>query len=405
MNNASRLLLLFALLSLAGCSTDIIRPDRGSDPEDEPDPQVEEEEEAERRDWTSISDRGLVGPRDVLLLQDGSTIVFGLALEVEGTSCAVERFDPGGSSLGVTRFATSGGGLALRSANAATLGADGEVVILCAATLGDGSPVTWLGWLDASGTLIAETELSGILGNDLVHSGEADEVVIVGADHRTPETGIKALYQHVAIGGPTTPEHSQASSFAGAQATMQSIARRPDGGMVVTKVDTVTSGGVIDAQLVMLDGASIVDVAAKPCAALVAVGPSGAIYTAGNAFDGSGTILCKHTRVGATWSVDVFDLDIPESITFGITALATDGYGNVIVGGYVEPEDTSVTAEMFSRAYAPTGEVLWHDTYRGADGEFAFGLALGASGGRVVEAGVVVGSAYPYSMAVKSVTR
>ncbi len=403
MNIASRLLLLCPLLSLASCSTDIIRPGGGRDPAEEPDQEVEEE--AEVRDWTSISDRGMVGPRDVLLLQDGTTTVFGLALEADGTSCAVERFDPEGSSLGVTRFPTSGGGLTLLTANAATLGPDDDVVILCSATLADGSPVSWLGWLDAAGALVTETELPGISGNDLVHSGEAHEVIVVGADHRTPDTGIKALYQHVSMWGPTTPEYSQASSTPGAQSAVQSIARHPDGGTVVTKVDTVTSGGVLDAQLVMLDVPSIVDFAGEPCAALVAVGADGAIYTAGNAFDGSGAILCKHTRVDATWSVDVFDLDIPESITFGITDLTTDGYGNVIVGGYVEPNDTSVYAEMFSRAYAATGEALWHDTYRGADGEFAFGLALGASGGRVVEAGVVVGSAYPYSMAVKSVTR
>ncbi len=388
---------LLLALCLAGCSTVIVEPDPDGPVDERPEPS----------EWTSVSDEGIIGPRDVLLAPDGSTIVFGMALRDDSTACAFERFDAEGRSLGATARATTVAGHPFTSAQAATLGPHGEIVLLCLATLEDGSTASWLGWHEASGAFIRETEIPGLVGYDLVHAWDVeDEVIVVGSDHRMPEYGVVAVHERVSIWGPTDHRLWEGSSVPGNVSAAVSIARHPDGWTAVTKLETDPTGAVVEAKLAKLDGGLGVQWPGEPCGAHVAIGPDGSIFTAESAVDGRSAVICRHTHAAdGTWPVEVVDVDIPDATYVGITGIATDGLENVVVNGFVYPTDASVSAEMFARAYGPQGNVLWHDAYRGEDGLFGFGMAVAADAERVVHAGLVTGSGtYPYKLAVRTVT-
>ncbi len=391
------LLPLLSALSLVACSTVLVEPDPDGPVDEAPEPS----------EWTSLSDEGIIGPRDVLLAPDGSTIVFGMALRGDDTACAFERFGVEGRSLGATVRATTLGGHPFTGAQAATLGPNGEIVLLCLATLEDGSTASWLGWHEASGAFITETEIPGFVGYDLVHAWDVeDEVILVGADHRQPQHGVVAAYQHVSIWGPTDRRLWEGSSVPGNDSTAVSIARHPDGWTAVTKLETDPTGAVSEAKLFRLDGGLSVHWAGEPCGAHIAIGRDGSIFTAESAADGRAAVICRHTHAAdGSWPVELVDVDIPDATYVGITGIATDGLEDVIVNGFVYPTDASVSAEMFARAYGPEGEVRWHDAYRGEDGLFAFGMAVAADAEHVVHAGLVTGSGtYPYKLAVRTVT-
>ncbi|NUO51261.1 MAG: hypothetical protein HOV80_20580 [Polyangiaceae bacterium] len=391
----SSLLLLFALV---GCSNEVVRLD------DEPPVSPVDDEEPVAPAWTTLSDRGMIGPRDVILAEDGSTAVFGLSLREDVSACAVERFDRFGTPLTTSRYTTSGSGHALTSAVAATKGPGGQIVLLCQAVLDGGATASWVGWVDTHGALVAEIEIPDVAGYDLLYAEDDDEVIVVGADQRYPSIGVAAVYQQVSPSGPTAAPYVQGSSSPESSAAALSVARHPDGWTAVVKVDSDPTGRVTEAKLARLGVPLIVEWIDDPCAALVAVDLDGNIYTAGDAFDDSGPIVCKHTQSeDGVWSVEVLDVELPEAEYVGISGIAIDKNGSLVVSGFSEPSDPLVEAEMFARSYAPNGEMLWRDDYRGEDGRFAFGMALGVADGRVVHAGLVTGSTtYAYRMVVRS---